>query len=203
VRERVSRLVRKLDAGKPPVQFDERGVETERLATAPLLDSTSGFPLEILNLGTLRVRRCRQQTCGSRSYSLQDRVQILGDSRGGFQSCFETTREVGYAVGSRQTKALGQEPVGGFGMATAKPGRDRSCEMGIMAAAQRRRLQAIEVGHGREDSLGVESDELTCLGNWGVGHHGTGPRAQFFEEPFRAQDPATKRFAEWRSRRSG
>ena len=42
VGERVSRLVRKLDAGKPPVQFDERGVETEHLATAPLLDSTHG-----------------------------------------------------------------------------------------------------------------------------------------------------------------
>src|SRR5262249_39356267 len=39
-----NRLVRKLDAGKLPVQFDERGVETEpcRLddATAPHLDST-------------------------------------------------------------------------------------------------------------------------------------------------------------------
>src|SRR5262249_17522277 len=34
------RLVRKLDAGKPPVQFDERGVETGPPATAPLLDST-------------------------------------------------------------------------------------------------------------------------------------------------------------------
>jgi hypothetical protein len=40
VSERVIRLVRKLDAGNPPVQFDERGVETERQATAPLLDST-------------------------------------------------------------------------------------------------------------------------------------------------------------------
>jgi hypothetical protein len=40
VGESVSRLVRKLDAGKPPVQFDERGVETEHPATAPLLDST-------------------------------------------------------------------------------------------------------------------------------------------------------------------
>jgi hypothetical protein len=88
-------------------------------------------------------------------------------------------------------------------MATAKPRRDRSCEMGIMAARQRRRLQAIEIGHGREDSLGVESDELTCLTIRGVGHDGTGPRAQFFEEPFGAQHPATKRFAEWRWRRSG
>jgi len=36
------KLVRKLDAGKPPVQFDERDVETEALfgLTAPHLDST-------------------------------------------------------------------------------------------------------------------------------------------------------------------
>ncbi len=33
-------MVRELDAGNPPVQFDERGVETEPSATAPLLDST-------------------------------------------------------------------------------------------------------------------------------------------------------------------
>ena len=30
VSDRVNRLVRKLDAGKPPVQFDERGVETDQ-----------------------------------------------------------------------------------------------------------------------------------------------------------------------------
>ena len=51
VSERVSRLVRKLDAGKPPVQFDERGVETERRATAPLLDSTPVFPKHGVKLG--------------------------------------------------------------------------------------------------------------------------------------------------------
>jgi len=34
-------LLREPDAGKPPVRFDERDVETERLnATAPRLDST-------------------------------------------------------------------------------------------------------------------------------------------------------------------
>jgi hypothetical protein len=37
-------LVREPDAGKPPVRFDERGVETGRCrmaqTTAPLLDST-------------------------------------------------------------------------------------------------------------------------------------------------------------------
>ncbi len=33
-------LVREPDAGKPPVRFDERAVETEPLATAPPLDST-------------------------------------------------------------------------------------------------------------------------------------------------------------------
>ena len=47
VSERVIRLVRKLDAGNPPVQFDERGVETERHATAPLLDSTLVFSLRL------------------------------------------------------------------------------------------------------------------------------------------------------------
>src|SRR5262245_39658533 len=33
-------LVREPDAGNRPVRFDERGVETEPQATAPLLDST-------------------------------------------------------------------------------------------------------------------------------------------------------------------
>ena len=35
-------LVRKPDAGNPPVRFDEREPETERVcATAPVLDSTA------------------------------------------------------------------------------------------------------------------------------------------------------------------
>ena len=37
-------LVREPDAGKPPVRFDEREVETEPPATTPPLDSTRWDP---------------------------------------------------------------------------------------------------------------------------------------------------------------
>ena len=49
-------LVREPDAGKPPVRFDEREVETERYATAPPLDST-----DALFLASRQARRKRSR----------------------------------------------------------------------------------------------------------------------------------------------
>ena len=42
-------LVRRPVAGNPPVRFDQRGVETEPKATAPLLDSTFGYSEGVKN----------------------------------------------------------------------------------------------------------------------------------------------------------
>lgn len=74
----MNNLVRKPDAGKPHVRFDERGVETERTAsysgtgnrkgrsqlwlrlpfTAPLLDSTTNFKeRQVLGVRRLQIAR--------------------------------------------------------------------------------------------------------------------------------------------------
>ena len=46
--------VGKPDAVAPHVRFDERGWETERIATAPVLDSTGGGKKRILQISPIK-----------------------------------------------------------------------------------------------------------------------------------------------------